>query len=148
VFVDPEGRLTADPKVAVDREGTMLFMGGEMEGYKGYAFSLWAEALTAVAGGSCNNPKVESRQSFNLLVIDPEAFGGSGYYRKEMERFVAHVKSSRLRPGAGAIRLPGERARRAEAEAGRRGLPLEAGLFEKLNAIAARHSLAPLKPLP
>jgi len=147
VFVDPEGRLTDDPKVAVDREGTMLFMGGETEGYKGYAFSLWAEALTAVAGGSCNNPKVEGRQSFNLLVIDPEAFGGSDYYRKELERFVAHVRSSRLRPGAEAIRLPGERARRSEAEAARRGVELDPGLFEKLNAIAAKHGLKPLKPV-
>jgi len=148
VFLDPEGTLTDDPKVVVDREGTMLFMGGESEGYKGYAFSLWCEALTAMAGGNANNPDVPGRQSFNLTVIDPEAFAGSEQYLKEMRRFVAHVKSSRVRPGAGAIRLPGDGGRARFEESKRRGVELDAGLFERLEAIAAKHGLAPLAAIP
>jgi L-lactate dehydrogenase len=144
VFVDPQGRLSDDPEVATSRDGTMLFMGGEGEGYKGYAFSLWCEALAAMAGGSANNPNAEGRQNFNLTVIDPEAFAGSDYYLKEMRRFIAHVKSSRLRPGVKAIRLPGDRARQQAAESAKRGVELAPELFDKLNAIAAKHGLAPL----
>ena len=147
VFLDPEGNLTDDPNVVTSRDGTMLFMGGVTEGYKGYAFSLWCEALTAMAGGSANNPKVEGRQSFNLTVIDPQAFAGLDYYRQEMRRFIAHVKSSRLRQGVAAIRLPGERGARQLAESRQHGVELDGALFDKLNAIAAKNGLKPLKPL-
>jgi LDH2 family malate/lactate/ureidoglycolate dehydrogenase len=145
VFLDPEGTLTNDPKAAADRDGTLLFMGGESEGYKGYAFSLWAEALAVVAGGSANNPKLPGRQNFNLTVIDPEAFAGGDYFRREMKRFIAHVRSSRRREGVDAIRLPGDRARESFEESKRRGVELDPELFEKLNAIAAKNGLEPLK---
>lgn len=148
VFLDPDGHLTDDPKVAVDRDGTLLFMGGELESYKGYAFSLWSEALAAMGGGNANNPELPGRQNFNLTVIDPEAFAGADYFRAEMRRFLAHVKSSRPRPGSGAIRLPGERARECLAEAQRRGVNLDAGLFDRLNAIAAKNGLAKLAAFP
>lgn len=147
VFLDPQGRLTDDPKVAVDDKGTMLFMGGELEGYKGFALSLWCEALSAMGGGNANNPELPSRQNFNLTVIDPEAFAGAAHFRAEMERFVAHVKSSRTRPGIKAIRLPGERAGREAVEARRSGVTLDAALFGRLNAVAAKNGLAPLAPL-
>ncbi|HOX06253.1 MAG TPA: Ldh family oxidoreductase [Planctomycetota bacterium] len=148
VFLDPEGHLTDDPQVAVDRDGTLLFMGGELEGYKGYAFSLWSEALAAMGGGSANNPELPGRQNFNLTVIDPEAFAGNDYFRKEMGRFVAHVKSSRRRAGVDAIRLPGDRARECFEDSRRRGVELTPALFERLGAIAAKHGLAPLAALP
>ena len=148
VFMEPDGEFTDDPAAAVDRDGTLLFMGGELEGYKGYAFSLWSEALAAMAGGSANNPELPSRQNFNLTVIDPQAFAGSDYFRTEMLRFVAHVKSSRPRPGGSAIRLPGDRARERSAESRRRGVELDPGLFERLNAVAAKNGLAPLAALP
>ncbi|MCX7591445.1 MAG: Ldh family oxidoreductase, partial [Kiritimatiellae bacterium] len=67
VFFDKNGNLTDDPRV-MREGGAMFLMGGTINGYKGYAFALWAEALTAMAGGSCNNPKVKQRQCFNLTL--------------------------------------------------------------------------------
>lgn len=140
IFMDKEGNLTDDPK-AVKEGGSILFTGGEGQGHKGYALSLWCEALTALAGGDCNNPGAESRQTFNLTVVDPDAFAGNDYYLKEMKRFVGHVKNSRLRPGFDAIRLPGERAVGNLVEAEERGVPVEDFMLERLNSIAEANGI-------
>jgi len=139
IFRDKDGNLSDDPKV-VKEGGSILFTGGEHFGHKGYALSLWTEALTALAGGDCNNPEAVTRQNFNLIVIDPEAFAGLEFYLKEMSRFVAHVKNGRLLPGHSAIRLPGERGFASMRET-ERGIPLEDHMIAKLNELADKHGL-------
>jgi LDH2 family malate/lactate/ureidoglycolate dehydrogenase len=143
LFIEPDGTLSDDPNV-MERGGTMFHLGGAHFGYKGYALSLWCEATAALAGGSANNPDVPARQSLNLLVIDPESFAGADYFLAEMQRFVAHVKSGRVREGFDCIRLPGERAAQALREARRDGVPVSPDMIEQLNEIAARHDLEPL----
>jgi len=137
-FLDPRGRPTDDPAV-VKEGGSIRFSGG----HKGYALSLWCEALTALAAGSCNNPQAPSRQSFSVLAIDPEAFAGAEYYLGEMRRFVAHLRTSRTRPGFEKIRLPGERALEALARAEEEGVPVEEEMLGRLSAMAARNGIAP-----
>ena len=143
LFMDGEGRPTCDPHV-VPEGGSIFHLGGERYGYRGYALSLWTEALTAMAGGSANNPHAPDRQTFCLTVTDPEAFAGGDCYAREMARFVAHLKSSRLRPGFDAILLPGERAQRAAEEADAHGILVEDRLVELLNEAAKRNGIKPL----
>jgi len=140
IFMDAAGDLTDDPRVVRDG-GSILFVGQKLLGHKGYALSLWCEALTAMAGGSCNNPDAPTRQSFNLTVIDPEAFAGRHYYDSEMRRFVAHVKASRLRPGVEDIRLPGERGLRSLRESEAEGVAVEEAMLERLTELARKHGL-------
>lgn len=139
-FMDKEGNITNDPSSFL-QGGSILFLGGEMDGYKGYAFSLWCEALTAMAGGDCNNPEAETHQSFNLEVIDPEAFAGHDYYYKEIQRFITHMKNSRVRPGFSEIRLPGEGGFRCLNESEKKGIPLENEMVEKLTSVAKKYSI-------
>lgn len=137
VFMDKEGRLTDDPNV-MRNDGTMLFLGGEHFGHKGYALSLWCEALTALAGGRCNDPDSPSRQNFCLMAAAPELFAGRERYDKEMKRFIAHVRSSRVRVGFEAVRLPGERGYRALREAKQKGVPVDDARLKQLRDLAAR----------
>ena len=145
-FFDKDGNVTDDPEKMKDG-GAMFLMGGDINGYKGYTFALWAEALTAMSGGNCNNPELDQRQTLNLTVIDPEAFEGMDCYRKEMERYVAHIKSSRLREGVDEIRLPGERFLRQLADSEKNGVELDRDMLEGLNGLAETHGLEPLKAL-
>jgi len=148
IFMDSEGRITDDPTVVRGREGdppgSILFMGGAREGYKGYALSLWCEAMTAMVGADCNNPEAPQRQSFTLTVIDPEAFAGREYYQKEMKRFIAWVKSSRVREGFDEIRLPGERGFRLLREAQKDGVPVEDSMLSRLNELAEANGIEPI----
>lgn len=143
VFMDRDGKLSDDPRVVKDG-GSILFAGGEHFGHKGYALSLWSEALTAMSGGECNNPESKTMQNFNLTVVDPDAFAGSDAYLREMERFLLHMKASRLLPGHAGIRLPGERAldsmQRAESS-----VPVEDHMAARLDELATRYGLEPIE---
>jgi len=141
LYMDRDGRPTPDPRVAKEGGGSIFFMGGERYGYRGYAFSLWAEALAAMAGGSANNPDAPPEQSFHLTVIDPEAFGAAGHYEAEMKRFIAYLKASRPRPGFDGVRLPGERAQAASRDAEARGIAVNDRLVALLNEVAARNGI-------
>ncbi len=144
VFFTKAGELTDDPNAMIDG-GAMLTAGGDLDGHKGYALTLWDEALTAMAGGSCNHPERQQRQCFNLTVIDSTAFGDAGYYRTEMARMIERIKASRKRPGVTEIRLPGERMFRQIAESKKSGVEIGAEMIEKLNGIAEKRGIEPLK---
>ena len=144
VFLDSRGRLTNDPAV-IKEGGTLLFFGGKNYGYKGYGMSLWCEALTAMGGGSANNPESKTRQSINLTVIDPEAFEGTDYYYKEIERFKNRVKMSKLRPRFKEIRFPGERGLKQLKLSQEKGVEVNSELLSKLNGIASKYGMEEIK---
>ena len=144
VFMDDDGHLSDDPSV-VSAGGTILFLGGEAQGHKGYALSLWVEALAAAAGGDCSDPNANIRQTFNLTAIDPDAFNDREYYLNEMNRLLKRIKSSRIRPGVNAIRLPGEHGYRCLREALGKGVSVEDHMIERLEQIAAANGLPGLR---
>jgi len=140
LFRDKDGVLTDDPAV-MRNEGTMLFLGGVYGGHRGYALSLWCEALSAAAGGICNNPDAKQSQNFTVLAADPEFFGGNDHYFAEMKRFTAHVLSSRPLPGVDEVRLPGQRAFRSLREAIENGVLVDDFRAEQLVALARKYDL-------
>jgi LDH2 family malate/lactate/ureidoglycolate dehydrogenase len=144
IFMDRDGGLTDDPGV-VKKGGTILFAGGEHYGHKGYGLSLWCEALTAAGGGECNNPQSRTQQNFTLQGIDPAALAGRDAYLAEIGRFVRHVKSSRPRPGAAAIRLPGERGLAALRTARAEGVNVSDAMLGKLDDLAAKVGIASVR---
>ncbi len=144
IFMDKDGKSTDDPKKMLDG-GSIFFLGGPEYAHKGFGLSLWAEALTAMSGASCNNPEKDQTQNLNLTVIDVESFGGSDYFQKEIARFISHMKDNRLRPGYDEIRLPGEGSFKNLEKAEREGLPLDDGKLGMLNSIARKNGIGPLE---
>ena len=142
-FLDKDGALSRDPNV-LDDGGSLLFAGGDVDGHKAYGLSLFIEAPTVLAGGSANNPEKPMGQTVALLVLDPAFFAGADYYREEMARFIAHVRSSRLRPGSKGIRLPGDRGLADLQDARDNGVPLDEGKLDMLRRLAEKHGLEPV----
>jgi L-lactate dehydrogenase len=117
-----QGRPTNNPAVLFEQPpGSILPLGGIELGHKGFALAMLVEALTsALAGhGRADRPGRWGASVF-LQVLDPEFFGGTVAFRKETEFFAQLCRKSKARPGAGAVRLPGEKsmARRREQRAG------------------------------
>lgn len=146
IFMDDKGVVTNDPTVMVDASGkrgggSILFWGGESEGHKGYAMSLWCEAMTALSGGRTNDPASPSRQSFSLMVLDPEGFAGRAYFEAQIQHLVTWLQSSRLRPGHDRIRLPGQRSQENLRRAEKEGVFVDEKVLAQLNALAAKYDI-------
>lgn len=137
LFRDRNGLLTDDPKAVFDG-GSILFLGGAHHGHKGYAMSLWHEALAAMIGADCNKPEAKTRQSFTLFVADPTWFGSFDLYSEEIDRFRRFVKSSRPVPGGDEVRMPGERAFRMQREARELGVPVGEEMLADLERLAKK----------
>ncbi len=145
IFLTRDGTPSDDPATVIDGEGTMLLTGGLYQGYKGFALSLWSEALAAAGGGTCNDADRddEPAQSCTLWVIDPEATGNGEHFRREFERFCRYVKTSRPRPGH-EVRLPGDGAYSREQQAMDHGLTVTDAVWAELEALSGDHGV----PLP
>ena len=134
-FLDRDGNPSRDPAV-IKNGGTMMFMGAEADGHKGYALSILNEALAFMGGATREGDRLPWFQSFTLMVMDPESFAGLDGLRQRMGGFAKYLKSSRLRRGTDKIRMPGEGGFRLLAEARMRGIPLEPEKVEMLRRIA------------
>ena len=143
--IDNQGRPSDDPTVVTDADppGTLMPIGGEDFGYKGFAIGLLVEAFAlALAGYGRERPRVRGAQGVFLQLIDPAAFGDgrSGFLASTTE-LVRRCHASRTAPGA-TIRLPGERALAEKARQLREGIALDAALMDSLERWAQRLGLA------
>jgi len=142
IFLDGRGRAT-DNSAVLEAGGSIMLLGGEHYGYKGFGLSLWVEALGLMAGNRYE-PGRELRESFALMLINPAAFGEADFYSKEVNRFVEIIKGGRRRPGVKEIRLPGERSFRSLARSEGLGIFLSGETLARLNDLAARNGLKPI----
>jgi L-lactate dehydrogenase len=103
--------------------GSLMLLGGEEAGHKGFGLALMVEALTqGLAGhGRLDAPQRWGASVF-LQLVDPDAFAGREAFVAQMaflaERCHANAPIDPNRP----VRLPGEQADRSIAEAERHGV--------------------------
>lgn len=138
--VDNQGHPSDDPQaLSANPPGTIMPLGGEDFGYKGFAFGLLVEAFAlALAGFGREEPRQRGAQGVFLQLIDPAAFGrGRSGFLAATTALVQQCHASRTAPGA-SIRLPGERALAAKERQLREGLELAAEIVAQLDAWADR----------
>lgn len=143
-LIDHEGRATSDPG-ALFREpkGALLPLGGLDAGHKGFGLGLLVEAMSGgLAGHGRADPAEGWGASVFIQVLDPEAFGGSVAFRRQMDHLADAARSSRPRSGGEPVRLPGERGlqryRRSIAE----GVALYPAIMPALQPWADRYGVA------
>jgi LDH2 family malate/lactate/ureidoglycolate dehydrogenase len=139
-FLDKDGKPSADPAV-MKSGGTMMFAGAQADAHKGYAMAILNEALAFMGGATRLGDSSPWFQSFTLMVMDPDAFGGCEVLKERMKGFAAHLKTSKPLPGAGGIRMPGEGSFARLAEAEKHGIPLTPDRLELLKRIADENGI-------
>jgi len=141
--VDNKGRPTDDPnELTADPPGTIMPLGGEDFGYKGFGFGIMVEAFAlALSGHGRLTPKQRGAQGVFLQLIDPAAFCGAEAFLAETTDFVRRCKTSRPAEGAKGIRLPGERAMSEKRRQLQGGLEIADELFERLVALASARGI-------
>jgi len=154
-IVDSEGRPTTDPEDFY-RGGSILPLGGEVAGHKGYGLALASmlfgalsmiddEDPTMIGASSVSGDDTEGRAAGVLIVtIDPAAFGRPAGYRELVDEVTARIRSTPVAPGAGAPIIPGEPESATTKARRTSGIELPDATVQRLNSIAAGVDVAPL----
>ena len=148
---DAEGHPTTDPGVMLaDPPGALRSFGGD-QAYKGFGLGLVFDILAAGLSGGLCPPGVAGGVEYNnvlLVVWNPELFAGTEHWLQQAEGLTGFIRSSRRQPGAGPMRLPGDRGHALKRQRQVEGLPLDDAMLNPLREIAARVGVAPPAALP
>jgi LDH2 family malate/lactate/ureidoglycolate dehydrogenase len=149
-LIDAEGNATDDPGVAFDEpKGALLPLGGIDAGYKGFGLALMIEAMTAgLSGFGRADPREGWGGTVFVQAIDPDAFGGSPDFLRQMDHMVDISHASRPRPGVERVRVPGEAGMGRLAEQRAHGVALYPSILPALLPWSARLGVAPPPAMP
>ncbi|WGF89185.1 Ldh family oxidoreductase [Marinivivus vitaminiproducens] len=137
---DAKGAPTDDPAVLdADEPGSLLPIGGQDYGHKGFALGLLIEALTsALAGKGRADGSDRWGASVLVLLIDPKAFGGSEAFVRETGWLADACRAVPPKDPARPVRLPGERGLRRRETQLASGVDLHPGILPALRPWADR----------
>jgi LDH2 family malate/lactate/ureidoglycolate dehydrogenase len=143
-LLDAAGQATDDPAALfVEPTGTILPTGGVDAGHKGYALALIVELLTgALAGFGRADPKEGWGATVLVQAYDPAAFGGPAAFLRQADWLVAACRANPPRPGAGAVRLPGQRGLALKREQQKYGIALHEDIVPALATWADKLKVA------
>ena len=109
---DREGNATDDPAVFFRRSpGSIMPVGGESHGYKGYALTIMTEILSMALGGygRANDSVADDGEANSIYIqmINPEAFGPQQDFMRQAQAIKAMCENSSHRQGDETVRVPG-----------------------------------------
>jgi uncharacterized oxidoreductase len=139
---DANGQPTTDPATRFQEpSGTLLPLGGESHGYKGFGLGLLLDVLVGgLSGGFCPPAPPNEAGTNNVLLVlwDPRQFAGAQHFRQEADKLIESVRSTPRKPGVDCITLPGDRSAALRQERLANGIPLDAGTWKMLCDTAER----------
>lgn len=105
-FFDSDGNYTSDPLKAKSVE--------VFGGYKGYGLSLVIQILSGslISAGMGSSIKTPYDIGYFFQAIDPSVFQSISQFKKENDKLVKEIKSSKRKKGIDEILIPGERSYR------------------------------------
>ena len=149
-LLDGHGVPGNDPAVLfAEPKGTILPLGGQDSGHKGYGLTLLVEALT---GGLAGHGRADPREGWGatvyLQIIDPRAFAGLDAFTRQTGAVAAQCRASRPATPGQAVRTPGERGLRMAAAQMEQGVALYPTIMASLAPWAGQFGVAPPEALP
>jgi uncharacterized oxidoreductase len=140
-LLDSDGRPTTDPNdLYADPPGTILPMGGEQT-YKGFGLALMIDIFCgAISGGLCSRetPITPNGNCVYMTLLDPDHFGGSDHFAREVSQLVSFVRGCPRIDGVERILLPGDPERLTLKDRSSQGIFLDDGNWGKLTELAAK----------
>ena len=149
-MLDADGHESRDPGVlSADPPGTILPLGGMSAGHKGFGLALIVEALTGgLAGHGRADPGDGWGATVYMTLHDPAAFAGAPDFTRQMDWIGTACRDNAPRPGAGAVRMPGDRSLALRHAQLRDGIRLHETIPPLLQACGRRYGLELPIPVP
>jgi L-2-hydroxycarboxylate dehydrogenase (NAD+) len=146
-MIDAKGNPLTDPQRAAG--GSLLPIGGP----KGFGLSLVFGLLAGTLNGAAfgrdvidfnADDRTETNTGQAILALDLSVLGDPDSLRAAVAEVCDDIRTSPLRPGFDAIRLPGDRSLGGRAEREANGIALSPALLAQLDQVAADCRLPPL----
>lgn len=143
-LIDARGRPSNDPQVLFDQPpGTLLPVGGQSHGHKGYGMALLVEALT---GGLAGHGRADAPEGWGATVYltlhDLDAFGGKAAFLRQMDHIAERCRANTPIDASKPVRLPGQAGLARRAAQRHEGVRLHPSIATALEPIEARHGLS------
>lgn len=140
---DRQGNATDDPSAFfADPPGSIMPIGGESHGYKGYALTMMTEILSMALGGYGRaDDKLEADGEANsvfIQMINPAAFGPQQDFMRQAQAIKAMCENSSHKAGDEAVRVPGQRAWKRRQNQIENGVELYPTIMEDLEPWAKK----------
>lgn len=151
-MIDLEGNPVRDPHAFVDRQATILPLGGPEQGYKGYALAVMVEILGGILSGTGTFATVPTNESTNntsfLIFVDPFAFVARDFYDREIRALVTYLHETKVRPGDPPVMIPGEYEEQSQRHREAHGIEVEEPVWQAIQEAAAKLNVALPIPVP
>lgn len=142
---DANGVPTRDPAVLENAtpRGSLLPLGGQEYGHKGYGLSLMVEALSqGLSGhGRKDAPKRWGGNTY-VQVMSPDLFAGGDAFAEQMDHLSDHCRSNKPINPLHPVRVPGDAAANSIAQAEKNGIRYDAATWQGLCDWADRLGVA------
>ena len=147
--LDARGRLTDDPAVVFEKpSGSIMPLGEQALGHKGFALGLMVEALTS---GLCGFGRKDSPGRWGatvfLMMIDPDALGGRQAFVEEATWLAEACRKAEPLDEDHPVRLPGQAALARKHACLLNGLMLEPEIMPALTAWSQKLGVALPEPI-
>jgi uncharacterized oxidoreductase len=108
-------------------------------GHKGYGLTVMAEVFAGIlSGAGASGEKTATKgNGLFLQAIDIRVFTPLDTFTERVRQLAAYVKSSRKNPGVDEILMPGEPEHRTTQQRLREGIPVEASIWDEIQAKAS-----------
>ncbi len=132
--MDAKGRLTDDPAVIFEEpSGSILPLGEQALGHKGFALGLLVEALTS---GLCGFGRKDTPGRWGatvfLMIVNPEALGGREMFTEEATWVAQACLNAEPVDQQHPVRLPGQAALFRKRESLQKGVVLASSILPAL----------------
>lgn len=143
-MLDAQGKPSRDPAVLnTDPPGTIMPLGGQESGHKGFGLALIVEALTGgLAGHGRADPPDGWGATVFMTLYDPSAFAGSDAFTRQTDWIADACRMNPVAPGVAAVRMPGDRGMASRAEQMQGGVALHTTIAPMLADCTQRYGVA------
>ena len=148
-LMDASGHLSNDPAVLQQTPpGTLLPIGGETYGHKGYGLALMIEALTGgLSGWGRADPKVGWGAIVHITLYDVDSFAGKDDFLRQMDYIANACITNPPRAGVSRVRMPGHRGLQRREEQLKNGIALHPSIKPRLLPYCDRLAVAFPSPI-
>lgn len=146
-LVKADGSTSTDPASYVHADAAILPAGGIEQGYKGFAWAIIIEALSAALTGygratEASASDGEANAVF-VQAIAPNLFCGIEAFKEQMTWLGDACRASDVADGCPLVRMPGDRALALRDEQLRHGLEIAPSVIADLEAWGGRLGIEP-----